>query len=140
MLDHDTYIRLCRARDYLAAHYTRRLTLTEAASVACQSPWHFHRLFSSAFGETPHDFLTRRRIQDAQHRLILDNEPVTEICFSLGYESLGTFSTRFRKVVGHSPANYRRSVRSIFAVPAQWRVQIVPYCFVQFYGLEKSQD
>lgn len=140
MLDHDTYVRLCRARDFLAAHYTRRLTLDEAARVACLSPYHFHRLFSSAFKETPHDFLTRRRIQDAQHRLILDNEPVTEICFSLGYESLGTFSSRFRRVVGNSPANYRKDVRSVFAVPALWRVQTIPYCFVQFYGLAKPQD
>jgi AraC-like DNA-binding protein len=140
MLDHDTYVRLCRARDFLAAHYTRRLTLDEAARVACLSPYHFHRLFSSAFKETPHDFLTRRRIQDAQHRLILDNEPVTEICFSLGYESLGSFSSRFRRVVGNSPANYRKDVRRVFAVPALWRVQTIPYCFVQFYGLAKPQD
>jgi AraC-like DNA-binding protein len=140
MLDHDTYVRLCRARDFLAAHYARRLTLNEAASVACLSPFHFHRLFSKAFGETPHDFQSRLRIKEAQHRLILDNEPVTDICFDLGYESLGTFSSRFRRVVGNSPINYRRSVRSMFAVPALWRVQMIPYCFVQFYGLEKSQD
>ena len=140
MLDHETYVRLCRARDFLAAHYTRRLTLNQAASVACLSPYHFHRLFSKAFGETPHDFLTRRRIQDAQHRLILDNEPVTEICFSLGYESLGTFSSRFRRLTGNSPINYRRNVRKVFAVPALWRVQMIPYCFVEFYGLAKPQE
>ena len=139
MLHHDTYVRLCRARDFLAAHYTRRLTLAEAARVACLSPCHFHRLFTNAFGETPHDFLTRRRIQDAQQRLILDNEPVTDICFGLGYESLGTFSSRFRQIVGHSPAHYRRAVRTIFPVPALWRVQTIPYCFVQFYGLQNRK-
>jgi AraC-like DNA-binding protein len=139
MLNHDTYVRLCRARDFLAAHYTRRLTLSEAASVACLSPFHFHRLFSSAFGETPHDFLTRLRMKEAQHRLILENEPVTEICFDLGYESLGSFSSRFRRMVGHSPANYRREVRRVFAVPALWRVAVIPYCFVDFYGLENRK-
>ena len=140
MLDHDTYVRLCRARDFVAAHYTRRLTLNDAASVACLSPFHFHRLFSKAFGETPHDFQSRLRLKEAQHRLILDNDPVTDICFDLGYESLGTFSSRFRRVVGNSPANYRRSVRSVFAVPTLWRVQMIPFCFVQFYGLGKPQE
>jgi AraC-like DNA-binding protein len=140
MLHYDTYVRLCRARDFLASHYTRRLTLAEAANIACLSPCHFHRLFSNAFGETPHDFLTRRRIEEARHRLILENEPVTEICFSLGYESVGTFSSRFRKMVGHSPAQYRRAVRSFFPLPSLWRVQAIPYCFVQHYGLKESQD
>ena len=140
MLHHDTYVRLCRARDFLAAHFTRPVMLSEAAAVACLSPFHFHRLFSKAFGETPHDFQSRLRIKEAQHRLILDNDPVTEICFALGYESLGTFSSRFRRVVGNSPMNYRRSIRSVFAVPALWRVQMIPYCFAEFYGLAKSQE
>jgi len=140
MLDHDTYVRLCRARDFVAAHYTRRLRLSEAASVACLSPFHFHRLFAKAFGETPHDFQSRLRIREAQHRLILESDPVTEICFDLGYESLGTFSSRFRRLTGNSPANYRRAVKSVFAVPELWRVQTIPYCFVEFYGLAKPQE
>ncbi|HMK29842.1 MAG TPA: AraC family transcriptional regulator [Terriglobales bacterium] len=140
MLDHDTYARLCRARDFLAAHYARRLTLDEAAEVACLSPFHFHRLFSSAFGETPLHFQTRLRIREAKHRLILDNDPVTDICFDLGYESLGSFSSRFRRLVGHSPLHFRRNIRRRFFVPALWRLQTLPYCFVQFYGLEKPQD
>lgn len=140
MLDHDTYVRLCRARDFVAAHYTRRLTLNDAASVACLSPFHFHRLFSKAFGETPHDFQSRLRLKEAQHRLILDNDHVTDICFDLGYESLGTFSSRFRRLTGNSPAHYRRSVRQVFAVPELWRVQMIPYCFVDFYGLTKPQE
>jgi AraC-like DNA-binding protein len=140
VLDHDTYIRLCRARDFLATHYTEHITLNDAAQIACLSPYHFHRLFSNTFHETPLDFLTRRRMRDAQHRLILENESITDICYSLGYESLGTFSTRFRRLVGNSPVNYRRTVRRVFPVPALWRVQAIPYCFVEFYSLNKPQD
>jgi len=64
-------------------------------------------MFVRAFGETPHDFLTRRRIDRAKQLLARDECPVTEVCLAVGYESLGSFSSLFRSVVGRSPSEYR---------------------------------
>jgi AraC-like DNA-binding protein len=138
---HDvTYRRLCRAKDFLAANYRERVRLADAASAACLSPWHFHRLYALAFRETPHQFLTRLRIDEAKRRLAISSDSATDICFDLGYESLGTFSSRFRNLVGCSPREYRRLTRRIFVIPFAWRAAI-PFCFVEFFGvLKEPQD
>jgi two-component system response regulator YesN len=79
--DAGTFGRLCRARDYLAAHYARPVFLAEAARQACLSPFYFNRLFTQASNETPHEFVTRRRIERAKMPLLAGNHSVTEICF-----------------------------------------------------------
>jgi AraC-like DNA-binding protein len=134
LVDAITYARLCRARDYLAAHYDRRITLANVAQVACLSPFHFHRLYVQTFGETPVDFLTRLRVDEATRRLATGRDSATEICLEVGYESLGTFSWRFRNLVGCSPSEYRRNFRRSFAIPSAWYIQMIPACFMEFYG------
>jgi AraC family transcriptional regulator len=69
MVDHDTFRRLCRSRDFLAASFGERLRLEQAAARAYLSPFHYHRLFRRAFGETPHEFLTRLRLDEAKRLL-----------------------------------------------------------------------
>ena len=66
------------------------------------------RLFKQAFGRTPHQFLTHRRIERAKHLLARTERPVTEICLDVGFESLGSFSHLFRRETGASPTAYRR--------------------------------
>jgi AraC-like DNA-binding protein len=68
-LDHDTFVRLSRARDFLAAHAEHRIPLDRAAREAHLSSYHFQRLFVRAFGESPHEFLTRLRIERAKQLL-----------------------------------------------------------------------
>ena len=114
LYDATTFARLCRARDYIAAGYRHRITLESAAGQACLSPFHFNRLFLRAFGETPHEFLTRLRIGEAKKLLLAENRSVTDICLDVGYESLGSFSQRFRSLTGLSPAAFRREARSTF--------------------------
>jgi AraC-like DNA-binding protein len=141
LLDDVTYRRLCRAKDFLAAHYREHVRLEDAARTAFLSPWHFHRLYALAFRETPHEFLTRLRIDEAKRRLAVSSDSATNICFDLGYESLGTFSWRFRNFVGCSPREYRRRMRRIFAVPFTWHVAAIPFCFVEFFAvLKEPQD
>src|SRR5260370_36695868 len=96
LLHDDTYRRLCRSRDFLAACYQEPISLDLAAREACLSSFHFHRLFASAFGETPHDFLTRVRMDRAKRLLASGEMSVTEICMGVGYSSLGSFSCQFR--------------------------------------------
>ena len=130
LMHDDTFRRLCRARDLLASDFQARLQLREAADEACLSPFHFHRLFCSTFGETPHDFLSRLRIDHAK-RLLAAGSPVTEVCFEVGYNSLGTFSSKFRACVGQSPTEYQRSLRRIFGFSAPWQVLFMPVCFLR---------
>ena len=97
-------------------------------------------MFALAFGETPHEFVTRRRIEEAKKLLLLDRESVTEICFAVGYESLGSFSTRFRSLTGLSPASFRREARVAFGgFASHWPLYFIPACYQQFVvGLEFS--
>jgi AraC-like DNA-binding protein len=77
LVNDETFRRLCRARDLLAAGYQSQIFLDAAAREACLSPFHFHRLFHSTFGETPHVFLTRRRMDHARHLLASGEMTVT---------------------------------------------------------------
>jgi AraC-like DNA-binding protein len=103
------YRRLHKARDYMDSHLDRGLTLPEIAGEACFSPHHFLRTFKQAFHETPHQYLTRRRIEWAQRLLARSSLSVTDICGAVGFESLGSFSWLFRQRVGVSPEAYRRT-------------------------------
>ena len=131
LLPDDTFRRLCRARDLLASEYDSRVLLAQAAREACLSEYHFHRLFRSAFGETPHGFLTRRRMERAKE-LLASERTVTEVCFDVGYESLGSFSSKFRALHGRSPVEFQREIRRAFAYSAPWRIIRVPACFLPY--------
>lgn len=103
--------RLLRARDAIDRAYAEPLDVATLARVALTSPAHFTRRFRAVFGETPHRYLQRRRIERACALLRTTTQPVTEISSAVGYESLGTFSRTFSGVIGCSPTVYRsRSV------------------------------
>lgn len=130
----ETFARLYRSREFLAEALDRRVGLTEAAAQACLSPFHYHREFVRAFGETPHDFLTRQRIDRAKQMLARDECPVTDVCLAVGYESLGSFSSLFRARVGRSPSEYREKLRRVFPVPHFRPYRFVPACFLRSFG------
>jgi AraC-like DNA-binding protein len=134
LVEEETFARLCRSRDFLAANLDRPVRLEDAAGAACLSPFHFHRMFARAFGETPHDFLRRQRIDRAKQLLARDHLPITEVCLSVGYESLGSFSMLFRSMVGRSPMEFRRGIRRIFPVPEQAVFRFVPACYLLSHG------
>src|SRR3954454_20924825 len=98
---------LRRARDHIDRHYRAALDLDALAGVAGVSKYHFARSFEAAYGETPIRYLTRRRIERAQDLLRVANLTVTEVCMAVGFASLGSFSARFRRLVGESPTAYR---------------------------------
>lgn len=107
----ELYRRLHRARDYMEAGLRSPLTLTQIAQEACFSPHHFLRLFKQTFRETPHQYLTRRRIEQARQLLANTDMTVTDLCYTLGFESLGSFSWLFRRHVGVSPEGFRAQTR-----------------------------
>lgn len=85
------------------------LQLATIARAACLSVFHFHRLFKAVFRETPHDYTTRRRLEKAARLLRETDEPVTNICLEIGFQSLGSFSTLFRARFGAPPGEFRRA-------------------------------
>jgi AraC-like DNA-binding protein len=126
--DSDLHERLCRARRYIDECYDLPLDLTEISKQACLSRYHFLRLFRDTFATTPHQYLIRRRIEKAKELLRSRGLSVTEVCFEVGFQSLGSFSSLFRRCVGHAPINYRkREMESLRKVPG---------CFIRMYGLK----
>jgi AraC-like DNA-binding protein len=108
--------RLLRARDAMDRSYTEPLDVPALARIAHVSPAHFSRTFRAAFGETPHRYLQRRRVERAMFLLRESERSVTDICMVVGFASLGTFSRTFRDVVGCTPSEYRARSASV-AVP-----------------------
>jgi AraC-like DNA-binding protein len=102
---------MLRARDAMDRAYAQPLDVAALARIAHVSPAHFTRTFRATFGETPHRYLQRRRVERAMFLLRETGGSVTDICFRVGFGSLGTFSRTFRDVLGTSPRAYRRRVR-----------------------------
>ena len=100
--------RLLRARDAMDRAYAQPLDVPALARVARVSEAHFIRSFRATFGETPHRYLQRRRVERAMELLRETSRPVTEVCFDVGFSSLGTFSRTFCEIVGETPTSYRR--------------------------------
>ncbi|MEO3926304.1 AraC family transcriptional regulator [Micromonosporaceae bacterium B7E4] len=111
--------RMLRARDAMDRAYAQPLDVPALARIAHVSEAHFTRTFRATFGETPHRYLQRRRVERAMFLLRETERSVTDICFDVGFGSLGTFSRTFRDIVGRSPRTYRKE-----AVAAN-----VPTCF-----------
>jgi AraC-like DNA-binding protein len=134
LCDPITLARLSRARDYLGACYRERVTLEDAAREARLSPFHFNRVFARTFGETPHEFVTRMRIDQAKKLLLAENQSVTDICFDIGYDSLGSFSMKFRSLTGLSPVEFRRQARTAFGgFASHWPLYYIPACYQRFF-------
>ena len=100
--------RMLRARDAMDRTYAQRLDIPALARIACVSEAHFIRGFRATFGETPHRYLQRRRVERAMYLLRGTDLDVTDICFDVGFGSLGTFSRTFRDIVGETPSAHRR--------------------------------
>ena len=105
--------RLLRARDAMDRTYASPLDIAALARIAHVSEAHFIRTFRATFGETPHRYLQRRRVERSMFLLRETDASVTEICLEVGFASLGTFSRTFRAIVGESPTAYRARARAI---------------------------
>ena len=125
--------RLNRARKFIDLCYDLPLDLNEISSHACFSRYHFLRLFRQAFHKTPHQYLIERRIERAKELLRTDELRVTDVCFEVGFQSLGSFSSLFHKSVGHPPVTFREKSRETQAAKRQ-----VPGCFLVMYKLESA--
>jgi transcriptional regulator GlxA family with amidase domain len=101
--------RLLRARDTMDRAYAEPLDVRAVAAVAYVSEAHFIRSFRAVFGETPHRYLQRRRVERSMFLLRETDRSITDICFDVGFMSLGTFSRTFREIIGETPSTYREN-------------------------------
>jgi len=103
---------LRKARDRIDRDYREEIGIAALASGAGYSREHFIRAFRAAYGQTPGRYRTRRRVERARELLRSVNLTVTEICYLVGFSSVGTFSTRFSELTGMSPTRYRAEAAS----------------------------
>jgi transcriptional regulator GlxA family with amidase domain len=96
--------------------YAQRLDVPNLAQIASVSEAHFIRTFRATFGETPHRYLQRRRVERAMFLLRETKRSITDICLDVGFTSLGTFSRTFSEIVGDTPTEYRNR-KLVMAVP-----------------------
>ena len=127
-LDVDAFRRLCRARELLCESGGPAPSVREVARASGMSHFHFIRQFEAVFGATPHQLRIRSRLDRAKQLLALGEHSVTEVCFEIGFESLGSFSVLFARRVGESPSVYRRRVRRMVAVPGSLPAEAFPGC------------
>jgi AraC-like DNA-binding protein len=109
---------MLRARDAMDRDYATALDIATLAGIACVSEAHFIRTFRATFGEPPHRYLQRRRVERAMFLLRETDRSVTEICLDVGFSSLGSFGRTFRDIVGEPPTTYRARAADLRAVPA----------------------
>ena len=119
---------LLRAKDLADARYFEPLSVDDLAAAAGLSRAHFSREFRRAFGESPHGYLLTRRLERAAALLRSTDHSVAEICFDVGLQSVGSFTTSFKRTYGVTPTAYRAQFP-----PAAHRA-IVPSCVVRFYA------
>ena len=135
----DLIDRLERARRLIEQQYARPLDLERLAREACFSRYHFLREFRRTFGETPHRYLTLKRLERAKELLSESNLSVTYVCFEVGFQSLGSFSTLFHKAVGHPPSHHRTQVLSLSLPRPATAAVAIPVCFETMYVGARQQ-
>jgi AraC-like DNA-binding protein len=119
---------LLRAKDLADARYFEELDVDDLAQAAGLSRAHFSREFRAAFGESPHAYLLTRRLERAAALLRTTDRSVADICFSVGLQSVGSFTTSFSRTFGKSPTAYRA------AFPPATAHAVVPACVVRVFG------
>ena len=124
---------LLRAKDLADARYFERLSVADLATAAGLSRAHFSQRFRLTFGESPHRYLLTRRLERAASLLRTTDWTVATVCFAVGCESVGSFTTSFRRVFGETPQAYRTNFP-----PAERHVRI-PRCVALAYGRPQNR-
>jgi AraC-like DNA-binding protein len=120
--------RMLRSRDAIDRTYSQPLDIAALARVASVSEAHYIRTFRATFGETPHRYLQRRRVERAMFLLRETDRNITDICLDVGFASLGTFSRTFRDIIGVNPTDYR----------ARAEAMVAPTCFTMAWTRPSS--
>jgi AraC-like DNA-binding protein len=125
----DLYRRIVQAKLFIDSNYAERIDAGEIANEACYSKFHFIRTFKSIYGRTPHQYLTYVRIERAKE-LLEQEVSVTEACSAVGFDSLGSFTSLFKRRAGVTPSEYQRQQLERKAEISKEPLRFIPGCFV----------
>jgi len=135
-LTDDLYERIAAAKIYIDENFQESIDLEEVSKKAFISKFHFHRLFRKVYKQTPHQYITRKRIDKAKD-LLAENKPVTEVCNEVGFESIGSFSILFKKEIGFAPTYYRNMAFLKKQQAKEQPKKFIPHCFIESYKLDQ---
>jgi len=131
----DIYQRVVTAKLFIDDNFSEPIDLEEISKKAFLSRFHFHRLFTRIYRKTPHQYLTRKRIEKAKD-LLAENKPVTDVCNEVGFESIGSFSILFKKEIGFAPQYYRNMAWLKKQQAKEQPKKFIPHCFIESYKLD----
>lgn len=131
------YRRIVQAKLFIDANYTDNIDLSNIADEAYFSKFHFIRQFKKIYGKTPHQYLIVVRIEKAM-QLLRKGIPVTNVCFSVGFESLSSFSGLFKRIVGQTPSAFLTQQQQIEAQILKTPLKFIPGCFADKNGWTKK--
>ncbi len=133
----DIYQRIAAAKVYIDENFQEPINLETISRQAFLSRFHFHRIFTQVYRHTPHQYMTRKRLDKAKD-LLADNKPVIEVCNEVGFESIGSFSVLFKKEVGFAPQYYRNMAYKKKMEQLAQPKKAIPYCFIESYKLDSG--
>ncbi|MEQ8477852.1 AraC family transcriptional regulator [Fulvivirga sp.] len=131
--------RIVQAKLYIDQYYSEKIDLSNISDEANFSKFHFIRLFKSAYGKTPHQYLKYVRIEKAKG-LLKDGIPVTAVCYAVGFDSLSSFSGLFSKTVGLSPSEYLGRQKMIKEQITKRPLAFVPGCYAFQHGWTENSN
>jgi AraC-like DNA-binding protein len=138
-LTNDIYKRIVTAKVYIDENYHDSIDLEEISQQAFFSRFHFHRLFTKIYRRTPHQYLTRKRLDKAKD-LLSENKPVTDVCNEVGFESIGSFSVLFKKEIGFAPTYYRNMAWLKKQKQKEQPKTAIPHCFIEQYKIDLDKS
>ncbi len=132
-MDPDIYKRVVAAKMYIDDNLHEPIKLEQVSEQACFSPFHFHKLFTRIYKKTPHEYLTQVRIEAAKKMLGQQDASVSQVCLNVGFESLGSFSTMFKKKNGVSPQVFRNNALERRKAADEQPKIFIPHCVLSRY-------
>lgn len=130
------YQRIVRAKLFIDENFSANIDLRNIADEACFSKFHFTRLFKQIYGKTPHQHLTNVRVEKAK-QLLSDGDTVAKACFSVGFDSISSFTGLFKRRVGLTPAVFQLTMQKKQAEIASSPLKHIPNCFAEKRGWNK---
>jgi AraC-like DNA-binding protein len=125
------YRRIVQAKLFIDKHFREKINLDEIAEEASFSRFHFIRLFREAYGDTPHQYMMTLRMREAEKLMANESMKIQDICFEIGFESVGTFTTQFTKIFGKTPKSRQKEVLEKKRLVKEEPLKTVPNCFAE---------
>lgn len=140
MIETDVYNRVIAAKVFIDENYFESINLEQISKQAYFSKFHFHRLFTRIYQKTPHDYLIEKRLNQAKLLLQKEGLNISEVCNSVGFESLTSFSLLFKKQNGFAPQYYRNIAYLKQKLAKEQPKRFIPHCMLQQFFKEDSKN